>query len=716
MDKSGRTLRCAALVLMIAAIGVSRMAVAAPQPSASDFGGIGLLQMPTARFADDGRLTGGVSWVDPYTQGLLGLQWFPWLETQLRYVDIRNRQYGPEDFSGDQSYKDRGVDFKLRIAEEGELQPAMAVGIIDVGGSGVFASEYWVASKRFWDWDFTLGLGWGRMSTRGGMRNPLISISHSFDSRGTNEAGEVSSSRYFRGPEVAVFGGLQWQFAPTLGLKLEYDSNNYDEEALDNPQVVHFPLNAALNWRLWDAADLSVGVERGDTLMLRLVAFADVANQSGPPKRFDPPPTPVYVQSGAAKLQRAEQLDEGFYAVLATELERQQITLVAIDRDDERGLLSVWYSQDFTRDPTRAIGRVAQTLAELAPEMYDAFTVIDVLADQETSRVTLLRREIVRAAEGRGSAEEMRATSVIDMPADPKDASSWSQADWIAPREWPAWSWSTGPGLRQHIGGPDGFYFGQLWWRLGGSVELNPHWSASAVIGANVVNNFDELEVRDTSELPHVRSDITRYLKEGNDNLARLETNFIWPISAAWTARLSAGIFEEMYGGVATELLYAPPYSPAALGIDINRVRQRDYDQRLDFLDYEVTTGHVTGYFKLPYWGLQMNVSVGRYLAGDWGGTLEIARRYRSGVTVGLFATRTDVSPEEFGEGSFDKGLFIELPLDLFSMRSSQHGATLVFKPLTRDGGQRVRDGIPLYGRRDGQVLDAGASWSGALN
>ena len=62
--------------------------------------------------------------------------------------------------------------------------------------------------------------------------------------------------------------------------------------------------------------------------------------------------------------------------------------------------------------------------------------------------------------------------------------------------------------------------------------------------------------------------------------------------------------------------------------------------------------------------------------------------------SAGVFATFTDVPARVFGEGSFDKGFFVSLPLDLFFQRSTRRYANFLFRPLTRDGGQKVRDGI----------------------
>ena len=57
----------------------------------NDFGGVGLLQTPTARFARDGQFTAGYNHVDPYDRYFVTLQAMPWLETTLRYTSVNNR-------------------------------------------------------------------------------------------------------------------------------------------------------------------------------------------------------------------------------------------------------------------------------------------------------------------------------------------------------------------------------------------------------------------------------------------------------------------------------------------------------------------------------------------------------------------------------------------------------------------------------------------------
>ena len=57
---------------------------------------------------------------------------------------------------------------------------------------------------------------------------------------------------------------------------------------------------------------------------------------------------------------------------------------------------------------------------------------------------------------------------------------------------------------------------------------------------------------------------------------------------------------------------------------------------------------------------------------------------------MGAFFTKTDVTSEQFGEGSFDKGVYFSIPLsnELFSF---------VWKPLTKDPAAKLNKAYELY-------------------
>ena len=90
-------------------------------------------------------------------------------------------------------------------------------------------------------------------------------------------------------------------------------------------------------------------------------------------------------------------------------------------------------------------------------------------------------------------------------------------------------------------------------------------------------------------------------------------------------------------------------------------------------------------------------VDVGRYLAGDYGATFSEDRTFKNGWSVGGVFTLTDVSSEEFGEGSFDKGIRVSIPLQWLTGQPSVQNASFPIRPIQRDGGARLSVPNRLY-------------------
>ena len=675
----------------------------------NDFGGVGLLQTPSARFMEEGSFGGGISVVKPYNQIQLFAQPLPFLEAVFRYTDVTDRAYGPVSFSGNQSYKDRSFAFKLRLLEEGPNTPALAIGVQDFGGTGVFGGEYIVASRRWYDFDLSLGLGWGRLGEGGDLRNPLSQLASRFDRDRTGTAtasstpGGSGAGRLFTGRTVGVFGGVQWQTpVDGLSLKVEYDGNDYSNERGTGSQIHQsLPVNFGADYAISDRFRAGIGYERGELMTFRISMRTNFETGSGPIKVLDPPSPPIAVRDPAtlngeapAPLPKAE--FDALLAAVTSALKEQGFTLSAFDVEPERRQVYLWIEQARYRSALTTTGRTVRATSAVLPAWIDRITVIGVDSGVESWRLAVQRSEFEKIAEYRGSPEEVRHSADLDpvQPAHP-------DADAQGLVKVPAFSWDMGPGVRQQIGGPDGFYFGQILWRLFADVRLTKKLSLSSTISLNLLNNFEDIKLESDSQLPRVRSDIVDYLQQGQQAVTKLEANYITSIHPGVYARLSAGLFEDMYGGVAGELLWRPHFRRWALGIDANVVQQRDYAVRFNFRDYRVATGHVNFFYSFPWYRLRSKVSFGRYLAKDYGTTIELAREFKSGATLGAFATFTDVPARVFGEGSFDKGFFVSVPLDLFFQRSTRSYGNFLFRPLTRDGGQKVRDGIDLYGATD---------------
>ena len=117
---------------------------------------------------------------------------------------------------------------------------------------------------------------------------------------------------------------------------------------------------------------------------------------------------------------------------------------------------------------------------------------------------------------------------------------------------------------------------------------------------------------------------------------------------------------------------------------------------RFDLLDYSATVGHLSFYYDAGNL-FNIEVNAGRYLAGDWGLTTTISRKFGSGWEVGGYATFTDVPFETFGEGSFDKAIFVSMPIDWLVSSPNQTRRHLTLRPITRDGGAQLASARRLY-------------------
>ena len=101
----------------------------------------------------DGDLSVGFGYSEDVNNYNVTWQATPWLETTLRFSDHADANQGI----------DKGIDVKLRLMKEGKYKPALAIGLQDMLGDGVFSSEYIVASKKIYDFDITMGFGFGNI-------------------------------------------------------------------------------------------------------------------------------------------------------------------------------------------------------------------------------------------------------------------------------------------------------------------------------------------------------------------------------------------------------------------------------------------------------------------------------------------------------------------------------------------------------------------------
>ncbi len=691
-------LRAGAMTLMLAwAAGPALAQEPRPRPSLNLYGTTGLIDMPTAQAQPDGQVSASYSRFGETTRRNFTFQILPRVSGTLRYATIRN--WGR---SGEPDYDlfDRSFDLQLQLLDERGWRPALAVGLRDFLGTGVYSGEYIVATKTVAR-DFTLtgGIGWGRLAGVGGFENPFCTVVDTLCERDRDFGlgGETSFDTFFRGGDAAFFGGVEWRTPiDRLTLKAEYSSDAYSREQR-GPRADFdraWPVNLGAEYRLRDGVTLGGYYMYGSTLGFNVALSANPKTRLVPD--LGPGPVPVvarpagYNRSGAWVGNEAArgQLVEGIGEVLAADGITLQEVRFAPD------VVDVFIVNRRINQTPKAVGRTARVLAVGLPHSVERFRITPIEDGLPTTTV-VVDRSALEAQVDRPDAGAASWRSVEIAGAVPALGGTVWRRD-----IYPGFQWSVLPVPSfQLFGGNDGFR-PQLSLQARGTLHLSPQLSFSARVRQPLIGTFDDPDpTRGERVLPPVRRDSERYYSGADPKLMRLTGDYLFKLNRDIYARLSAGLLERQFGGVSGEVLWKPAAQRWGLGLELNYVKQRDFDDIIgfDFYDYDVATGHASVYWDTGYKGLELQVDAGRYLAGDWGATVSVSRWFANGWSVGAFATKTDVTAEDFGEGSFDKGITLSIPLRWSTPFETRQRITGDLRSLSSDGGSRLDVANRLY-------------------
>ncbi|WP_235856074.1 YjbH domain-containing protein [Mesobaculum littorinae] len=664
------------------------------RPTLNFYGVSGVIDMPSAAVQPDGQLASTLSYFGGISRGSLSFQIFPRVSGTFRYQGFQDLNY-----AGYEDYYDRSFDISMLILKESRYLPAVAVGLQDFVGTGVSSGEYIAASKTVTPrLRATVGLGWGRLGSDGDLGSPFGDR----DPIEVDQGGTLNAEQYFRGP-AAPFAGIEYQATDRMTLLAEYSSDAYELEAGERGSVSDAiidrasPLNFGVDYRLNKNASLGAYYMYGSEIGLK-VNF--VANPYEPPMTGSYAPGPLPVQPRPARGS-----DPAAYATDWTQTPGVAATLtqrLAADFD-EQGLDLESLAVDAgtatvrVRNPrfdaeAQAIGRAARAMSRVLPASVETFRITPSVDGMPVSTVTLRRSDLETYETAPDGADKLAAVAGIG-EAVPQPAGSVRNAEVV-----PRFKWNLGPYIRNSYFDPDSPIRADLGARLSASYEAAPGLVFAGSISKRLIGNLDENKRIDTSVLPPVRSNFPLYDREGDPSLDSLTATYYFRPATNFYGRVTGGYLERMFGGVSGEILWKPVDSQLALGAELNYAKQRDYDVQFGFQDYDVVTGHLSAYYDIGG-GYHAQVDVGRYLAGDYGATFGFDREFENGWSVGAFATVTDVSAEDFGEGSFDKGIRLRIPTSWFTGEPTRRAASTVIRPVTRDGGARLSVPGRLYGR-----------------
>lgn len=355
------------------------------------------------------------------------------------------------------------------------------------------------------------------------------------------------------------------------------------------------------------------------------------------------------------------------------------------------GELWVYYENYGYRDEAEAVGRVLRVLMASAPSTVEIFHIVPVQLGVPQRQIKIARSTAERSFATRS--ESTKVPNEISVRSAPMADATFREQ---SAKLYPSFSWALDPKLSEHYFDPDKPLQFMAYADATGLLQLAPGLMISTELTGTLWSDYTFSRDAD-SALPHVRTDLLQYLKHGAYGISGLQAVYRSRLAPEIFTEVRAGLLEDMFAGVGGQVLWRPAESRFAFGADLYGVQQRDYSRLFGLRPYQTITGHVSAYYESPWYNLNFAVHAGRYLAGDRGATFEFSRRFSSGVEIGAWVTFTNVSKQQFGEGSFDKGIMIHIPFEWGLPIHSQSAYDLHMSSLTRDGGQRLADDDGLY-------------------
>ena len=654
--------------------------------SYNSLGQVGLINIPTAEVMEEQSIFITFK-KDNYTKlGTLTVTPFDWLEASYFY-------YRPDDtYWGGKlgSNLDKGFNVKFSYKPENIYLPRLSIGLDDFSGTGKFTKEYLVGTYNFKNVTFTTGIGWGKFVGNNPIKNPLAYISEKFDTRpdissNFDTGGTPSYDKWFRGDAV-LFGGFEIPLDKRNRLSLKIESNpfNYfsfgegvfseDSYKLRNSKS---DVNFGLSYKFNKHGNVDFSYVKGDTLNLSISFGLSFKENLRVKKDFKP-----NLNDTNYKYENKYE----FYNDLLENLNNNKLYLQSANLDQNN--LKITIDSAEINNPIQSTSRAAFISREIL--LNNNFNEISEISVGNLIRGIQINNITYRSSDLDKTSFKIIAKERSDIQK--PDFTDYENHEFRPRVPFPIIIYSLEPDLRLHLGSPERFQFSGFGIALATEIQLSRNLSINSIIAQDLYNTFDKKASRPESGIPKVRTEIVDYLQQSDDiNFRVLQFDHIVPIKNKFISRISGGYLEQMFGGFSSEILYKPFRNNYALSFELNKVKKRNYDGKFDFLNYETTTAHLNSAYYHPKTNILFKLSFGKYLARDKGYTFDVSRRMPSGWQAGVYFTRTNLSAEEFGEGSFDKGFYFRVPLNSIQKNYTKQSSGFSLKPITRDGGQKLQ-------------------------
>lgn len=660
------------------------------------FGTVGLIDLPSALAAPDSELATTLTVFGENQRGTFTFQVLPGLSASFRYSRI-------DTF-------DRSFDLSYQLVDEDGIRPAVAFGLRDFLGTGRFSAEYIVATKTVLpNLRVTGGLGWGRLGEVGGFTNPFGIIDDRLEARPNEEidtGGNVLAGEFFRG-DAAFFGGVEWRINDQWTALAEYSSDSYEREV----DLIGFdrdsPLNFGIRWQPRDSIILGGYYLYGSEIGVNATLLLDpTARENG--SGLDTAPLPVTTRANAisAATWDVPEVARGSVDLLGQALAADGIRLVGAEVTETT--LRVRYESQRYRSEAQALGRVARVLSAVAPQNVDTFVLEPEQQGIALSAVTIGRGDLEQLENEPNAAALSLDRAQFGDAAGPTPTLAFENSS-------PAFKWGIGPYVEATAFDGDNPLRADAGLEATFEYAFRPNLILQGAYRQRIVGNRDNEGSISPSELPDVRRTSQLYGANGRGIEDLFLTYYGRPAENLYS-RVSAGYLERAYAGVTSELLWKPVDSKLAIGAELNYAVLRDFDLGFGFRpafadpdntilednNYDTVTGYLSAYYQFDN-GFEGEINAGRFLARDVGARFTLSRVFENGWKVGGFFALTNVSFDDFGEGSFDKGIVVDIPFDVILGQPTRNTSDISFSSLSRDGGARLEIDGRLY-----EVIEGG--------
>ena len=651
----------------------------------------GYVNMPNASVESDGTFSLGYGYDSPYGTLWATATVLPFMQVTGRYVSIS----GTADFADVTNpywkdygrYKDKVADVKVALIKENSWFPSISVGATDILGTELFDGQYVVATKTFGrNKNFEASVGFGRKRIDG------------------------------------VFAAARWvpSVAPHWAVVAEYDANNYvadyQAELTGAAKRSNGPV-IGLEYR-WGWLGAQVARHRYHFSANAYVSIPFSEREFLPkllePAYFKPKVAPV--RASYADWQQ----DESHGAALIQALARQNFKHIRVALDGST--LKLTLTNTRISNMGRAVGRAARTALAFAPlgtrsihitytkqeQPVTTYEFIDVTTLTDYLTGLIGRDAFVPTVLVRYSNPADRIDNEQGMLAGIKDDTGalgvhvGHEGDMlqISSEDREANRFKIVPKLGFFFNDPSGALRYEVSAAANYDKRLGEGLYFNSAFKLNLIENISGVTQPSNSLLPHVRSDIAEYKRGSKFKLNRALLNQYFNPAERWYARLSGGFYEEMYRGVGGQVLYLPKDSRWAADLTVDALQQRGVKGWFDKRDYSTVTALGALHYKLPY-DVTVTARAGRFLAEDKGMRVEFKRRFRSGMEIGAWYTKTNgndiTSPGTPSDPYNDKGIFLSVPINTMLLSDSQVEAGFALSPWTRDVGQMVASPGDLY-------------------